>query len=175
MRLTLAGRAPVEQHATLAAGQRELVEVALPPSSHPVRIETVPSGALVYVNGVLQIGQTPMVLTLADDDFHYLRIEKNGFELTTRSITPDDKDAVVTVELMSEKSQRGTLMLDSDAVAEVWVDGADSGFVSPTVFRLPAGEHMVQLREGDDAKSAAMKVKIKVGEATRVTIKGTRG
>jgi hypothetical protein len=116
-----------------------------------------------------------MVLTLADDDFHYLRIEKNGFELTTRSITPDDKDPVLTVELTSEKFQRGTLMLDSDVVAEVWVDGADSGFVSPTVFRLPAGDHTVQLRDGDDARSPSTKVKIRVGEATRVTIKGTRG
>jgi predicted Ser/Thr protein kinase len=173
VRLTLPGRTPVEQHATVAAGQRELVQAALPAASRMVRVETVPSGAFVYVNGVLQIGQTPLELQLANDEFYYLRIEKNGFELTARAITPDDKEPVVMVNLVAERSERGTLMLESDVVAEVWVDGESSGFVSPTVFRLPAGEHQVQLRDGDEARSAPVKVRIKNGQVTHLTVKGT--
>jgi hypothetical protein len=172
---TLAGRTTVEQHTTVAAGQRVLVQLALPAASHPVRVETVPSGAFVYVDGVLQVGQTPLSLTLANDEFYNLRIEKNGFELTSKSLTPDDHDPVVTVNLPPEKMERGTLMLDSDIVAEVWVDGENSGLMSPTVFQLPPGDHQVQLREGDEAKSPMVKVKIKVGQATHTQLKGTRG
>ena len=151
-----------------------MVQVTLPAASHRMRIETVPSGALVYVNGVLQIGQTPLALTFADDEFYRLQLEKDGFELTSRSLTPDDRGSALTVNLIPEKSERGTLMLDSDVVAEVWVDGESSGFFSPTVFRLNAGEHTLQLRDGDELHSAAVKVKIKAGQATHFTLKGTR-
>ena len=76
---------------------------------------------------------------------------------------------------MPEKSERGTLLLDSDIVAEVWIDGQNSGFVSPTMFRLPAGEHTVQLRDSDEPKSPVARVRIKVGRATQLSLKGTRG
>ena len=65
-------------------------------------------------------------------------------------------------------------MLDSDVVAEVWVDGENSGFFSPTVFRLGKGEHTLQLRDGEEVHSPAVKVKIKSGQATHFSLKGTR-
>jgi hypothetical protein len=171
VRITIAGRAPVEQHVDLASEGRQLVNVTLPPVSHVVRLDSVPSGALVYIDGVLQIGQTPLNLTV-DDDFHYLRLEKAGFEMATRSLTPDDHAAQVTVLLAPEKQDRGTLMVDSDWAAPVWVDGGDSGFISPSTFGVPAGMHTVQLREGEVARSAPIKVRIKKGESTRVTLRG---
>ena len=175
VRATLPGRTPVEQQVHLGDGERALVQLVLPTASHPVRIDTVPSGALVYLDGVLQIGETPLGLTVADDEFHLLRIEKNGFELTSRAITPDDHDAAVTINLVPEKSERGTLMLESDTVAEVWIDGQDSGFMSPTVFRLAGGEHTLQLRDGDQSRSAPVKLRIRVGRATHLVVKGTGG
>ena len=82
--------------------------------------------------------------------------------MTQHAITPDDREPLVTVNLLPEKSERGTLLLDSDIVADVWVDGQNSGFVSPTMFRLPAGEHTVQLRDSDEPKSPLARVRIKV-------------
>src|SRR6185312_292352 len=69
VRVSAARRAPVEQHTKLGDGERTLVQVTLPPSNHHVRLETIPSGAFAYVNGVLQTGQTPLELTVDDDDF----------------------------------------------------------------------------------------------------------
>ncbi|MDB4971114.1 MAG: hypothetical protein JWN44_6803 [Myxococcales bacterium] len=175
VRVTLPGHAPVEQHTTIEANGRALMQVTLPAPNHVVTVETVPSGALVYLNGVLQIGQTPLELTLADDEFYRVQLEKDGFELTSRALTPDDKAAVMTANLTPEKSERGTLMLDSDAVADVWVDGESSGFFSPTVFRLAKGEHTVQLRDGEELRSPAVKVRIKAGQATHLTLKTTHG
>jgi tRNA A-37 threonylcarbamoyl transferase component Bud32 len=173
VRVVKAGRAPVEQHAELGEGERALVEVTLPPSSHRVRLETVPSGAYVYVNGVLQTGPTPHELTVDDNEFYQLAVEMDGFEMTERALTPDDRAEVVTVNLVPEKGERGTLLLDSDTVAEVWIDGQSSGFVSPTMFRIAAGEHTVQLRDVDEIKSAPARVRIKVGRATQLSLKGT--
>jgi Protein kinase domain/PEGA domain len=171
VRFLLAGRTPVEQHVELAADGRQLVEVSLPPASHALLLESVPPGALVYVDGVLQIGQTPLELTLADDDFHYLRLEKSGFEMATRSLTPDDHAPQVTVALSPEQQDRGRLMIDSDIGAAVWLDGGDSGFVSPSTFGVPAGAHTVQLRDGELARSAPVKVRIKKGETTHLTLR----
>ncbi len=167
--------APVEQHRKIGEGERALIEVSLPPAHHTVRLETVPAGAFAYVNGILQIGQTPIDLTVDDNEFYQLAVEKDGFEMTQKSITPDDHDAVVTVTLLPEASERGTVLLDSDIVAQVWVDGAPSGFWSPTMFRLPAGEHTVQLHDSDEARSATAHVKIKIGRATQLSLKATRG
>jgi hypothetical protein len=174
VRVSAPRRSPVEQHVRLGDGERALVQVALPAEARKVRIDTVPAGATVYVNGVLQIGQTPLDIEVSDDEFYAVRLEKNGFELTTRAITPDDTQPTITVNLLPENTDRGTLMLDSDVVAEVWVDGHDSGFVSPTVFRLPAGEHQLQLRDGDEVKSAATRVRVKSGQVTQLTLKGSK-
>jgi hypothetical protein len=175
VRVSAPGRTPVEQHARVGEGERTLVQLVLPASSHQVRLDTTPSGAFVYVNGVLQIGQTPVDLTVVDDEFYQLGVEKDGFEMTQRALTPDDHDPVLTMSLVPEKSERGTLLLDSDVISEVWVDGQNSGFVSPTMFRLPAGDHQVQLRDSDEPRSAIARVRIKIGHATQLSLKGTRG
>ena len=175
VRVSAEGRGTVEQHASVGDGERALVEVTLPPSRRTMRIDTVPSGALIYVNGVLHSGQTPQTLSVDNDEFYQLTLEKDGFELAQKAITPDDREAETTVNLVPDKGERGTLMLDSDTVAEVWIDGHSSGFYSPTMFRLPAGEHTVQLHDGDEARSPAARVRIKPGRATQLSLKGTRG
>jgi tRNA A-37 threonylcarbamoyl transferase component Bud32 len=169
--LALPGRATVEQHAEVTLGGRALVEATLAPARRSLRVESIPTGALVYVDGHLQIGATPLDVLLTSDEFHQLRLEKDGFELTTRAIAPDDA-AAVTVTLLPETAQRGSLQLDSDVVEDVWVDGVASGFVSPTLFRLAAGEHTIQLRENDEPRSPAVKVKIKAGVATHLSLRG---
>jgi hypothetical protein len=172
VRVEAPGRAPVEQHPTLAVNGRQLVEVHLPPQSRQVRVDTVPAGAMVYVDGVLQVGQTPMQLTVTDDEFHDVRLARDGFELGTLALKPDDSAPEMTVNLVPERQQRGTLMLDSEVIAEVWIDGEDSGFVSPGVFRLAAGLHTIQLRDGDQARSPIVKARLRSGAVTRLTLRG---
>ncbi len=175
VRVALDRHAAVEQHPHVVAGDRALVQVTLPPASRKLRVDTVPSGAAIYVNGVLQSGQTPQELSVDDDEFYQLTFEKDGFELTQQAITPDDRMPELTVNLLPERSEHGTLLLDSDIIAEVWVDGQNSGFISPTMFRLPAGEHTVQLRDNDEVRSPAARVHVKVGRATQLSLKGNRG
>jgi predicted Ser/Thr protein kinase len=174
VRVSAPGRAAVEQHTHVGAGDRALVQMTLPPSSRKVRVETVPAGAQVYANGVLQSGQTPLELSVAEDEFYQLSFGKDGFEMTPHALTPDDHDPVITVNLLPEKAEQGTLLLDSDTIAEVWIDGHDSGFVSPTMFRVPGGDHTVQLRDGDEPRSPVVHVKIKEGHATQLSLKGGR-
>ena len=84
---------PSSSTRAVADGERALVEVTLPPASHTVTRRDGAGGRRVYVNGVLQSGKTPQELELADGEFYQLAVEKDGFELTQRAITPDDRDA----------------------------------------------------------------------------------
>jgi hypothetical protein len=43
------------------------------------------------------------------------------------------------------------------------------------MFRLPGGDHQVQLRDEGDSKSPTVHVHIKVGRATQLSLKGSRG
>ena len=53
----------------------------------------------MYLDGKLAVGETPTMIEVTDDDFHELRVEKNGFETATRALTPDDHDPTITLSL----------------------------------------------------------------------------
>ena len=42
------------------------------------------------------------------------------------------------------------------------------------MFRVPGGDHTVQLRDGDEPRSPVVHVKIKEGHATQLSLKGGR-
>src|SRR5207248_8495185 len=104
-----------------------------------------------------------------------LPVANDRFTLTNRAPTPSARARLPTLNLPPDKRERGTPLLDSDIVPEVWIHGSDSGLVSPTILRLTGGEHTIQLRDADEPKSATARVRIKVGRATQLSLKGGRG
>jgi hypothetical protein len=162
--------AVVERQVTLQPGERAVMNVVLPPASHPVEVHSAPEGASVYLDGKLAVGETPTIIDVSDDEFHELRVEKNGFETNTRAITPDDHDSQLRISLTPEKQPRGTLMVDSNGAAEVWIDGVDSGYTTPTLgIHVPVGFHTVEVRDAGNA-SVSKKVKIEQGQTLRLLL-----
>ncbi|HEX8953230.1 MAG TPA: serine/threonine-protein kinase, partial [Polyangia bacterium] len=135
----------VERQVTLQADEHAVVNVVLPPSSHKVEVRSVPEGATVYLDGRVAVGETPTTIEVTDDEFHELRIEKTGYEIATRALTPDDHDPMLSLALAPEKQPRGTLLVDANTAAEVWIDGVDTGYTTPTLgIHEPLGEHVVE-------------------------------
>jgi tRNA A-37 threonylcarbamoyl transferase component Bud32 len=162
--------AVVERQVTLQPAERAVMNVVLPPASHPVEVHSAPEGASVYLDGKLAVGETPTIIDVSDDEFHELRVEKNGFETNTRAITPDDHDSQLRISLTPEKQPRGTLMVDSNGAAEVWIDGVDSGYTTPTLgIHVPVGFHTVEVRDAGNA-SVSKKVKIEQGQTLRLLL-----
>jgi len=162
--------AVVERQVTLQPGERAVMNVVLPPASHPVEVHSAPEGASVYLDGKLAVGETPTIIDVSDDEFHELRVEKNGFEINTRPITPDDHDIQLRISLSPEKQPRGTLMVDSNGAAEVWIDGVDSGYTTPTLgIHVSVGLHTVEVRDAGNA-SASKRVKIDQGQTLRLLL-----
>jgi len=160
----------VERQVTLQPGELAVMNVVLPPASHPGEVRSAPEGASVYLDGKLAVGETPTIIDVSDDEFHELRVDKNGFENASRAITPDDHDTQLRISLTPEKQPRGTLMVDSNGAAEVWIDGVDSGYTTPTLgIHEPVGWHTVEVRDASNQRLSA-KVKIEQGVTTRLLL-----
>jgi hypothetical protein len=62
-------------------------------------------------------------------------------------------------------------MVDSNTTAEVWVDGIDTGYTTPTLMmEVNAGEHTVELRDSNGVRATATKVLVRQGETKRLTL-----
>jgi hypothetical protein len=169
--IRLDGHAPVEQVVTLAAAERMEIDPVLPPAHHAVEVQTVPSGALVYLDGHLQAAETPLTVQVDDDDFHQLRIEKTGYEIATRALTPEDPAPSVTLTLEPERQPHGTLWVESNRAAQVFIDGRDTGLTTPTLgIRVGLGEHVVQLRDARGRSGASVRVRVARGENHHFTL-----
>ena len=160
----------VERQVTLAAGEHAVVNVVLPPASHKVEVRSVPEGATVYLDDRVAVGETPTTIEVTDDEFHELKVVKVGYETGTRALTPDDHDPVLTMALPAERQPRGTLLVDANTAAEVWMDGVDTGYTTPTLgIHVPLGEHMVEVRDGAGHKATA-KVQVQQGQTIRLLL-----
>jgi hypothetical protein len=161
------GHDAVERRITLADGAREGIDVTLPPRTRQVEIITVPDGASVFLDGALMPGRTPSRIPV-DDELHILRVEKLGYDTVS---VPLDARPFGPITLRPARQPRGTLFVDSDGLAEVWIDGAFSGFTTPTAgILLAEGEHRVELRRSAGERSNTTKVHLRRGETQRLLL-----
>jgi serine/threonine-protein kinase len=167
--------APVTQQITLKADERAVVQVSLPPATHRLEVKSTPDGASVFLDGRLAFGETPTYVDITDDDFHELRIQKNGYQTITKPVTPDDKMAQLQLTLKPETQPRGTLMVDANTAAEVWIDGLNTGYTTPTLgIQLPVGKHTVELRDGSGGRGQTSVVNLGQGQTVRILL-GSKG
>jgi serine/threonine protein kinase len=155
----------------LEAGKRATVSLPLPPKHHIVELNTVPDGATVFLDGNLVAHRTPLAVDVSDEDYHRLRIEKEGYETVEQRLQPEANEKLPRIVLEREKNPRATLFVDSVAPTEVWIDENFSGFSTPTPgLRLPAGEHKIELRSTAGTRGGAAKVKLGQGETLRMSL-----
>jgi serine/threonine-protein kinase len=171
LRLRGAGSGVVEQSVELARGQRLLVEPVLPPSSHALTIQSAPAGALVFVDGRLMPGQTPLTAEISDEDFHQVRVEKRGFVTALRNLTPEDRAPSLTVSLEPEAAPRATVWIDANRAASVEIDGFDTGLITPTIgIRVKPGRHEIIVRDASGEKSPKAVIDVARGETRHLTL-----
>jgi serine/threonine-protein kinase len=165
------GAEPLEQTVRLAAGERAVVQVALPTPRRRVEVRSVPDGAQVYVDGRLVLGETPVAIAVAQDDFHEVRVVKAGYQTEVRGLTPDDTATQLVVTLQRETQPRGTLYVDANGAAEIWIDGYPTGHTTPSLgIHVAVGRHTVELRDGAGGRSAPAVVTVGQGETVRLSM-----
>jgi tRNA A-37 threonylcarbamoyl transferase component Bud32 len=171
VKITRKGYGIVERTVAVAAGERAMVDVRLPPKTRQIRVRTIPTGAKVYLENALIASSTPADISVQADEFYAVRVEKLGFEPLTKNITPDDTATELELRLDEEKQPMGYLWIETNGVGNVWIDGRFSGFTAPALgLRVPAGKHVVELRDSSGARSNPLTVKLVQGESLHVTL-----
>jgi hypothetical protein len=175
LRLLLDGRAPAERLLTLGEKERVPVHLGLQAAQRLVEVRSVPSGAQVFLDGQPVVGKTPLSLSIDGDDFHALRVEKDGFAPATRNLTPDDAAEQIELRLKPETAPFAALWIDADRTARVFLDGGDTGFLTPTVqLRVPAGPHTIELRDYDGTIGAVARIRLAQGQVQHLTLDWAR-
>jgi hypothetical protein len=169
VRLVGANGVSVDRDVEVGASERAIVDVMMPVASRRVEVHSQPEGAAVFLDGRLMAAVTPASIDVTDDDFHELRVELAGYESTKRALTPDDKEPSVSFALVEEHAARGTVFVDANEAAQVFIDGSDTGYVTPTLgLRLVAGPHDVEVRAGQ--RRATSRVELRKGETLRLLL-----
>jgi hypothetical protein len=120
-------------------------------STGMLRVETVPAGADVSLDGSFR-GQSPLEIPDAAYGEHILRVEKAGFEPSTRAVTVGRDEVTVSANL-SEKVAPAELSVTSEpSGASVRIGGAAAGWTPVVLKDLPPGVHQLVIRkEGYEA------------------------
>jgi tRNA A-37 threonylcarbamoyl transferase component Bud32 len=161
--------AVIERSVKVEAGARALVDIVLPPASHRIEVRSQPEGAIVFLDDKLVAGATPTMIEVVDDEFHKLELERAGYETVRFAIAPENKDPVISFPLTRQTQMVGALYVESSGVAEVWIDGVDTGYTTPSLgINLAIGEHLVEVHEGDTR--ASQRIKIGQGETVRIRL-----
>ncbi|HEX5059721.1 MAG TPA: serine/threonine-protein kinase [Kofleriaceae bacterium] len=170
VKLTAKGRSAVERKLTIERDARASLVVNLPPSQRGVLVRSVPGGAAVYLDND-PVGIAPVTVTVDEEDFHELRLEKLGFAPLIRAIKPGDEEAELALTMELDAQPHSELQVDSSADAEIWIDGVDTMLETPAMgIRLAPGRHTIQLRDSTGAASKVTTIDVKPGETLRMTI-----
>jgi len=110
-----------------------------------LRVVSIPVGADVTVDGKPQPSQTPLTLPEMAPGVHTVVISKTGFRPETRNIEVKRGDrAQVNAILVSSMA---SVTLNSTPVgASVFVDGSETGKLTPAQIQVPEGSHKITLK-----------------------------
>jgi len=117
--------------------------IRLQPADARLRVNTIPRGANVTVNGRYR-GQSPLTLSLTPDVDYQIGMSKAGYGVTSRSLRLQSAASEsITVDL---SARVGTVtMIVEPADATVYVDGRARG-TGKTIVRLSSAPHRIEVK-----------------------------
>lgn len=120
--------------------QMEALQKGLYVNSHP-------AGADIFINGDKQPGQTPTNLPLAAGSYNLvLRLE--GYDPYSGQVqVKDNVQTTLDLELKPHGAHVAWAQVTSNpAGAEIFVDGTDTGEITPARVQIPSGTHTIGMR-----------------------------
>jgi serine/threonine protein kinase len=111
-------------------------------------VSSRPTGADIFINGAKQSGQTPTTLPLAAGQYD-LVLRMPGYDPYAGHIqVKDNIQTTLDVELkVKQQAHVAWAQVNSTPQgAEIFVDGAPTGQVTPARVQVPSGSHIIALR-----------------------------
>jgi hypothetical protein len=152
-----------------------LARQAIAEKTYPIRIETSPAGATVYLEDKDSdpLGRTPYDGKLEAGN-HTLIIELEGFVGQVSEISVKKKSAAQKFKVKLAKIEKGTIEVmpakaqAQVAGAKVFVDGREEGNL-PDTIKVDAGAHQVEVKK-EGYKTYEEWIEVQEGETTRVKV-----
>ncbi|MCK6544664.1 protein kinase [Myxococcota bacterium] len=121
------------------------------PAPGSIVLEVTPTRADVYLNDKLVANSTPFTLDNLVPNTYVLTVKKDGYEPLIRAIVvAEGEQRREMFELEKTKGSASLIVRSEPAGLAVWIDGQDTGRVTPaTITELASGDHHVLLKRGD--------------------------
>jgi len=142
------------------------------PKTGTLRIESQPSGAVVYINGSRKPGTTPVTIRDLTAGGYEVRVEKSGYESAYRSIpVRASQSEVISFSLVRIPPKYGSIQVKSQPNgATVYLNGTRQSGNTPTVIPdLSAGNYSVGL-EKSGYQTATRRISVTAGKKEIVSV-----
>jgi eukaryotic-like serine/threonine-protein kinase len=111
-------------------------------------VSSEPAGADIFINGAKQSGQTPTTIPLAQGQYD-LVLRHPGYEAYSGHVVVKDNTQTKIDAPLKEKSQvhvAWAQVRSTPEGAEIYIDGAPTGEISPARVQIPTGAHIIALK-----------------------------
>jgi serine/threonine-protein kinase len=140
--------APLQTAVELKSGQALDQKVHLEALVRGLFVSSRPAGADIFVNGAKQSGQTPATLPLAPGQYD-LVLRLPGYEAYAGHIQVKENVQTTLDTELKEKGQVRVAWVQVNSTpqgAEIYIDGAPTGQISPARVQMPSGSHVIVLK-----------------------------
>ena len=119
------------------------IKARLRPNFGGLRVESTPTGAAVYLDGVRR-GKTPLAISRIESKAYAIKLSTDLYhDLELQAYVPEGKTKLIRKAL---RPAHGTLVVTSSpSGASVEVDGSKRGATPLTLAKMPSGNHMVRV------------------------------
>jgi len=133
-----------------------------------LKVESVPDGAAVYIDGIQSEGTTPLSIPdLSANVDHVIRAEYPGYANDTIVIKLD-KDEIRLIRLRLAKSGSSGLSVVTDPTCIVIVDGEKLGWTPFQIDNYPAGNHNLTVINDSFNLSHSWQIQMDAGKTVEI-------
>jgi eukaryotic-like serine/threonine-protein kinase len=142
------GYLPLQTAVELIANQALDQKLHLEAVAKGLFVASQPSGADIFINGVKQSGQTPATVPLGPGQYD-LVLRLPGYQAYADHVLVKDNVQTKIDSQLKEKSQVHVAWAQVHSTpegADIYIDGAPAGQLSPARVQIPTGPHIIALK-----------------------------
>jgi serine/threonine-protein kinase len=142
------GYSSLQTAVELKSGQALDEKLHLESLAKGLLVTSRPAGADIFVNGAKQSGQTPATLPLAAGQYDVV-LRLPGFDAFTTHVQVKDNIQTALDAELKEKTHvhvAWAQVTSTPPGADIYIDGAPTGEISPARVQIPIGAHIIALK-----------------------------
>jgi hypothetical protein len=148
LQVTKDGFSPLQTALELTAGQVLDQKLHLQATATGLLVTSQPAGADIFINGAKQSGKTPATLPLAQGQYDLVLRMQGYFPYAGHIVVKDNAQTKIDAQLKQKSDEHvaWAQVRTTPEGAEIFIDGAPVGEISPARVQIPTGPHIIAMR-----------------------------